>query len=287
MLMPRLLRLLSRLPLSVLYRVSDALAFLAMYVFRYRRSLVAENLSRSFPEKTPTQIHEITQGFYRNLADVVVETLKALTISKETLQTRVTFHGMDPINCYYQQGQSIILLAAHQCNWEWLLLAGCLRLPYPVDAVYKPLANQPMDALMQQTRARFGGQPISKDRVLRELLRRKNQRRAVAIVADQTPAWGTPKYWISFLRQETGFYRGIEQLPKAVQHPVFFVSMKRIKRGYYQAAFVQVGTPPYEKEELTILTNYAAQAEKVVQEQPANWLWSHKRWKYARSETEA
>ena len=277
-----LLKLLSRLPLAVLYGISNVLSFLAMHIVRYRRPLVAKNLRRSFPEKTPAEIHQITRAFYRNLADVVVESLKGLTMSEKAVRKRVRFHRMDQVEACYQRGQSVVLLTTHQCNWEWLLSAGCIYLSHPVDAVYKPLANKKMDTLMRQTRARFGGQPISKDRVLREVLRRKDQVRAIAIVADQTPAPGTPKHWIEFLHQETGFYRGIEQLPKALQYPVFFVTMKRAERGYYDVSFTPVGTPPYENEELTILPRYAEQAESMIRQQPANWLWSHGRWKYTK-----
>ena len=276
------LRLLSRLPLWFLYAVSDVLAWVAIHVVKYRRRVILENLSRSFPEKPPEEIRRLTRAFYYNLTDVMVESLKGLTMSKEALRKRVIFHDMDLIQGYRRRGQSLIFLTTHQCNWEWLLLAGCIYLPYPIDAVYKPLANKKMDDLMYQARARFGGEPISKDRVLREVLRRKDQIRGIALVADQTPAPGTPRYWIDFLHQPTGFYRAIEQLPQAVQYPAVFAKMKRTRRGYYEVSFFPVGDPPYEKGTLTVLPKYAKQAEKMIQQQPADWLWSHKRWKHAR-----
>ena len=275
-----LLKLLSYLPLSVLYLLSDSLAWVAYQVVRYRRKVVSSNLARSFPEKTPAEIRQLTRAFYTNLSDVVVETLKAFTISEKELKKRVVFRELGLLNECYEQKQSVILLAAHQGNWEWLLLAGCLQLPFPVDAVYKPLKNSAMNTLMHRMRARFGGQPIAKDQVLREVLRRRDQVRATTLVADQTPAAGTARYWVDFLHQETGFYRAVEQLPKALNYPVFFVRMKRLRRGYYEATFVPVGTPPYDKEALTILPHYAEEAQCMIEEQPANWLWSHQRWKH-------
>ena len=262
MILTGLLRLLSRLPLSVLYVLSDALAWLARRVVRYRRAVITENLRRSFPEKSPDEIRQLTRTFYTNLTDVMVESLKGLTMSESALRKRVVFHDMDLIQQYRQRGQSLIFLTTHQCNWEWLLLAGCLYLPYPIDAVYKPLANKKMDDLMYQTRARFGGEPISKDRVLREVLRRRDQIRGIAMVADQTPAPGTPRYWINFLHQQTGFYRAIEQLPQAVQYPVVFAKMKRVKRGYYEVSFVPIGNPPYQKGDLNYITSLYSTGRK-------------------------
>ncbi len=276
----QLIRITSYLPLWVLYPISDGLAWVLTHLVRYRRSVIVRNLSASFPDKTPGEIKQLTRSFYTNLTDVLVETLKSLTMSAGELQRRVVFRNLAPIKAAYQQQQSIILLTTHQCNWEWLLLAGCLALPHPVDAVYKPLSNLKIDRLMQSARSRFGGQPIAKDRVLREVLRRRHQTRAIAMVADQTPAARTARYWVDFLQQKTGFYRAVEQLPKAVNYPVFFVQMKRLRRGYYEATFVPVGTPPYDKEALTILPRYAEEAQRMIVAQPANWLWSHKRWKH-------
>ena len=195
------------------------------------------------------------------------------------MMKRVVFQGMAPLDQYYQQGQSIIILAAHQCNWEWLLLAGCLRLPFPVDAMYKQLSNAGMDDFMYQIRSRFRGKPINKDHAVRAILKRREENRAIAIVADQTPSQGAVKNWVTFLHRETGFYQGVEQLPRLTKYPVFFAAMYRIARGYYQVQFTQIGTPPYANDS-SLLPRYAQLAEQVIREQPANWLWSHRRWKY-------
>ncbi len=276
----------SRLPFPLLYVIADGLAWVLAYLVRYRRTVIMRNLRASFPQKPPDEIKRLARAYYRNLTDVLVETLKGLTISAEELQKRVVFRDLPLIEDAYARQQSVILLTTHQGNWEWLLLAGCLALRHPVDAVYKPLSNPNVDRLMRLARARFGGQPIAKERVLREVLRRRHQTRAIAMVADQTPAGGTARYWVDFLHQKTGFYRAVEQLPKAVNYPVFFVRMKRRRRGYYEAKFIPLGTPPYDKDSLTILPRYAQEAQRMIEEQPANWLWSHKRWKHPPSETD-
>ncbi|MEM9831024.1 MAG: lysophospholipid acyltransferase family protein [Bacteroidota bacterium] len=276
------LRFLSHWPLSWLYILGRLASFAASRLVRYRRSTIMENLRKSFPEKTDGEIRQITRSFYRNLADIAAETLYGRTISEEEMNQRVVFEGMDIIEKYYQQQQSIIILAAHQCNWEWLLLAGCLRLPYPVDAMYKKLASQPMDDFMYHIRSRFGGKPINKDHAARAILKRKHETRAIAVVADQTPSSGSSKDWIEFLNQDTGFYQGVEQLPRLTKYPVVFAAIYRVSRGYYRVQFHEVGEPPY-SEQTQILSRYVTLAEEVIREQPANWLWSHRRWKYPRS----
>ena len=54
-----LLRLLSRLPLWWLYRLSDLLFPLVYYVVRYRRRVVRTNLANSFPHYSAQQLGRV------------------------------------------------------------------------------------------------------------------------------------------------------------------------------------------------------------------------------------
>ena len=71
---------LARLPLPVLYLLSDFLFVLIYHVVRYRRRLVDENLSVCFPAKDEAWRKATGRRFYRNFADYIVETLKLLHI---------------------------------------------------------------------------------------------------------------------------------------------------------------------------------------------------------------
>ncbi len=57
-----LLRGVSRLPLPLLYAVSDGLAGVLMYLVRYRRAVIVRNLAVSFPEKTSARSQRISSG---------------------------------------------------------------------------------------------------------------------------------------------------------------------------------------------------------------------------------
>ena len=59
-----LLRLLSHLPLSVLYLIRDFLYYFSRYIIRYRRKLVGKNLRNSFPEKSNAELLSIEKQLY-------------------------------------------------------------------------------------------------------------------------------------------------------------------------------------------------------------------------------
>ena len=178
---------------------------------------------------------------------------------------------------YADQGQSILVVASHQFNWEWTLLAGCIELPFPVDAVYQRLRNVKYDQLMLDTRSKFGGHPIEKSKVLRTIVRTKDRLRALGIVADQSPRQKSAKYWTEFLNQETAFFLGPEQIARAASYPAYFFAVKRLKRGFYTVELKPLAAPPYAKESHELIEQYVAATEKLENEDPAGYLWSNRR----------
>jgi len=277
-----LLRVISRLPLRALYFFSDFLFFVTYHITGYRKEIVWRNLKASFPEKTDKDIKKIQKEFYHNLCDYGVETLKLLTISKDELRKRMVFKNPEILNEFAKKNNSVLILASHQFNWEWLLATGCFSLPMPVDFVYQVQSNKFFNDFSLECRTRFGGHPITRENVARESIRRraKLESRAIAIVADQFPGQGQDKrYWTKFLNQNTAFFQGIERLAEITQHPAFFFSVKKIKRGYYEATGTLVSLPPYENTSHFMIEQYAQQLENKLEEFPANWLWTHNRWK--------
>ena len=277
-------RLISYLPFFILYRLSDFLFFLICYVFQYRKKVVLKNLKNSFPNKSDNEINKIIKGFYLNLTDVIVETLKTLTISKKELKERVEVQGMDTLNNYLSKGQSVVVMTSHLCNWEWMLVRSGIDIVTEIDAVYQKLNNPFFDGLMKVIRGRFNSYPITMKTLPRELVNRKGTARAIALVADQTPA-PENAYWSEFLNQETSFYFGPAKIALGMGYPVVYTEMLRVKRGHYVVNFKEISTVPYINtipEE--IISRFIKLTEESISKQPSNWLWSHNRWKHKKGD---
>lgn len=273
-------KLLSKLPFWLLYRVADLLYVLMYYFPGYRRKVVKENLRNSFPEKTEKEINRIAKDFYANLTDLSMETLKILDISREEIQKRVKFDNMDMVHFYLDQGQPIIVLTGHQCNWEWLLLGSSVECRYPIDGVYKPQHNELVDELLFKMRSHFGARPLAMKDVFRSIIKNKTEKRILAMVADQTPAGGEIQYFTKFLNRNSGFFVGADKIANHTGFPVLFLDMKRVKRGYYEATFHPVVPKENSTSEFPIIEEYAQMLEASILKNPGDWLWSHRRWKH-------
>jgi KDO2-lipid IV(A) lauroyltransferase len=275
-------KLLSRLPLRLLYAVSS-LGYVGVYYgLRYRRRLVRENLERAFPDATDREIVGLERAFYRNLVDVVVEIFKAQTMRPDEFRARVRLENGEILEPFFRRHQAVMFLATHQCNWEWLLLAMGAHLERPIDPIYKPLHQRGIDRRMLGLRARFGSRPIPVTDAFMEIMRRRKTAAGFAMVADQAPPRGEEQYWTRFLHQDTAFYVGSEKIARLGRFPVVFVAMERLGRGRYRARLELLASPPYEGAGHTIIERYARRAEQQIRAHPGDWLWSHRRWKYPR-----
>ena len=78
----------------LLYVFSDLLYLITYYLIGYRKKVVINNLKNAFPEKSADEIKLTAKKFYRNFCDIIVETIKTLTITEKQLRARVRY-----INC--------------------------------------------------------------------------------------------------------------------------------------------------------------------------------------------
>lgn len=275
-------RLLSRLPLGILYGLSNFLYFMLLHVIRYRRGVVLENLNLSFPEKSPTEIKLIARGFYRNLADLIVETIKLPSFSPDEIKQRVRIVNLELVKAKIEAGLTEIGMTSHQSNWEWMPAALTLR-GIPVDSIYKPLTNPFYEELMRYIRSSHGPVPTPMNTLPRQMVTRKHVPRLIGMVSDQVPDVPEQAHWIDFLNHDTPFYPGTERLARSRKLPVFYVETVRLRRGYYEIRFQLLADPPYDDLPLgTIIERYRDLLEITIRNNPSDWLWSHKRWKHWR-----
>lgn len=275
--------LISILPFSVLYAVSDGLYFLIYRVLGYRKAVVMSNLRNSFPQKTEEEIKTITKAYYKYLCDLFLETFKTLTISKKTMLEHCYFNPQAKalFDKLAEENKSIVLVMGHLGNWEWAGNTVSLVLKQQLYVIYHPITNKYFDWLMYKMRTRFGTKLIAMKDTFREMLENRAELNATAFIADQTP---TPvnAYWTTFLNQDTPVFRGTELIARKINYPVVYARVKRVKRGYYEM-FAEILTDnPKATSEGEVSEMHTRRLEKDIIDQPEVWLWSHRRWKHKR-----
>lgn len=286
MLLP-LLRLISRLPLGVLYVLADLCFPVLYYVARYRRKVVTENLNNAFPELSPRERRQIRRRFYRWFCDYVVETLKLLSISRQEMMRRMVIEGVDEMERSLEKKPFVFIFLGHYCNWEWV---SSIPLWYQKEdshgaQLYRPLKNMAFDGLFLEMRSRFGSENISKYEALRHILqlRRDGKKTCIGFISDQTPGWNSIHDWVDFLHQDTPVFTGTERIAKKVDAAIFFADIRRVRRGYYHLVLRRMTDEPKDFPDYALTEQYMRELEQIIRRQPHLWLWSHRRWKHRRA----
>lgn len=278
--------LLSRLPLAVHYGIADWFLFPLMYhVVRYRRRLVHENLRLSFPDKPEEERKQIARDFYHQFCYTIVESIYGYRCPDEEMRHRVEFKNMEEVNRLIDEAGGGIFMLGHMGNWEWLASIQQWVSPGVKELnVYRKLKSEAMDKTMLALRSKRGGACVEKQRILREMVRYRAEKQPVTIglLSDQKPRPEVTRTSVTFLHQKTGFLDGGEVLGKKFGYPVFYLHVKRIKRGYYNVDMKTISGTPKETAEGEITTAYARVLEQNINEQPFLWLWTHDRWKWTR-----
>ncbi|MGV3684943.1 MAG: lysophospholipid acyltransferase family protein [Daejeonella sp.] len=278
-----LLKLISLLPFSIIYLISDGLFVLLYFVLKYRRKVVRDNLKNSFPEKSADELSVIEKSFYKFLADMILESVKSITISAKELNKRYKFENLEAITSHLENGRSVIAVSGHYGNWELGSLAiGLAIQEYDTLIVYKPLSDSNFDHLINSVRSRFGTIMVPMKQTYRKVAeyKGKGRPRVLVLVGDQTPTREESRYFTNFLNQATAIFLGVEKVAVKSNDAVIYFSINRIKRGYYLCIIKPLIDYPKDTKEFEITNMHTSELEKLIREKPDYWLWSHKRWKF-------
>lgn len=279
-------RLMARLPLGVLYIISDVLYVLIYHVARYRVGIARKNICDSFPDKSQKECREIERKFYRHFADYIVETVKLLHISDEEMRKRMHYFGVDMVDESLDNGRSCAVYAGHYANWEWLPSITLWSHYSSTDKVsfgqiYRPLRNKWFDNFLLSLRSRFNSVSIPKNNSLRHLLKEKVEGvlTVTGFISDQHPAVKDNGHVLRFLNHDTAFITGSELLATRLGMDVYYFDVEKVGRGYYKTTLRKITTDVASQKPGAITDAYVKMLENSILRQPELWLWTHARWK--------
>lgn len=277
---------LSKMPLWLSYRFSDLFYLLLISVFPYRKKVIERNISCSFPNNSVKENRRIKRKFYRFFADMLLEGVKNLSISEKELKKRFVIENPELMDRLYEQNKSVILVSAHYMNWEWMITGQNLFFKHQAIGIGMPLTSKYWDKKINSLRSRYGMHVVHAKNVKETFVdyAKKGVLTATLVLSDQSPADSKKAYWTDFLNQETAVLFGAENLANQYNQAVVFYLPTRVKRGCYSVRLHLITDKPKDLLWGEITEAHTRLLEKRIINEPAPWLWSHKRWKREKPE---
>jgi len=270
------------MPFRMMYVLSDAIYFLIYHGIGYRRNVVWDNLSSSFPEKSADEIQLLTKKFYHHLCDITLESMKGFTMNPQEIIRRHHILNPELADYYFDKGLSTIAVPGHYNNWEWGSLSPGLQMKYPIVGFYKSMSNTRVDVFAKKHRAIFKTRLASIRETASTFNELSGKPHVYIMASDQSPTNLKECYWIDFLNHDTPWLHGPEKYARKYNWPVIYVDIQKVKRGFYELKLVLITDDPAALPNGEITRLYTQHLEHSILQEPAYWLWSHKRWKHTR-----
>ena len=278
-----ILFIISRLPFPLFYFLSDIICFILYRVIGYRKSVVRSNLKMAFPKYSLKKLSQIEKDFYTHLCDLFLEIIKSMGMNKDQMIQRFQVKNIELLKGFEKEKRSIFLVCGHYSSWEWMMSLG-YHIEHKGYGIYRPIRNPYFNALVNQIRSKHNAYMIPQKSAI-EIIKKKELKRELGIygfASDQSPRPKSLTYWRNFLGIYVPVYNGAETLATELNIPVIFSEIKRLKRGYYSVEFHLLTSDPKSMKKNEITDVFTELLEAQIQEEPSQYFWIHKRFKYAK-----
>jgi KDO2-lipid IV(A) lauroyltransferase len=272
----------SLLGLSLSRKFSTVLALFFFYLVPIRKKVVIRNLQNAFPEKKISTIKKLAFKTYKSFALSLVEIMYLPYIKKQILIDAVECANPELIVKKYNEGKGVILLSSHFGNWEFIAISVAMQIGIPFSVIVKPLRNPYVFEWMNRARTKFGNEIVPLGISIRKTYKTLKEKKIVAMVADQRgPREGVR---INFFGRKVAVYTGPAALALKTGSPIICGIPVRQQNYKYHTVLVEIPVsdlPENDEDKIVeISQRYTSYLEKIIRENPEQWLWMHNMWKY-------
>ncbi|MEA3384559.1 MAG: lipid A biosynthesis lauroyl acyltransferase [Campylobacterota bacterium] len=227
--------------------------------------------------------NEIIKNSYKNLIYNLYEFIENQTLDLKGFERKIKVENESFITDAIKNNRKIILVTAHYGNWEYG--NNFIPLKYgPTTMVGRPMNNKYLNEELDDTRTKNGTQMLSKSNASRGLVKALKDNRIIGLVVDQHNRTGIDVDFFGHKVKQTDSAARLALKFDALIIPLFF-TMDSF--GKYTAKFYEPIDPKEFNSDDDILKLTQIQAniiEKHILNNPDQWFWQHKRFKFYNNE---
>ena len=247
-----------------------------------KKAIAKKNILIAFPNINETSIDQIIDDMWRNIGSIFGEYIHINKFSiLDEEKNKIVFTNKNNLQILKNNKKPIVFFSGHFANFE--LMAKCLReLEFNIGAIYRPLNNIFLNPIMEFIRKKYiCSIQIEKGSAgTKKLIKHISTNNPLALMIDQRLS---SSIRVPFFNQPATTTTAPAQLSikyDALLVPVFLKRLKKTKYEFFiEEPLVVKKTNNYEKDIFNITEIMNKKIEEFIKIDPANWLWSHDRWK--------
>jgi len=241
------------------------------------KKLIIENLQKSFKDLNKESINNIYHQVWESYGRILSNYVFIKDFRNDKLIKFLKIEGHDILEKIRKNDKPIIFISGHFDNFELMAMEiekGGINLA----AIYRPLNNIYLNKVMENIRKNF----ICKKQVkkgksgVREMLTLFKKGFSIALMIDQRVSEGIKS---KFFNREASTTTIPAQLIKRYNCEVVPVNIYRKDNHYFNIKFYDPITFDNNKNINEITQHLNLIIEKMVSNNPGQWIWTHNRWK--------
>lgn len=264
------------------------LGWLIYHCIPYRKKTIQANIHQAFGSVL-TEPHKkhLAQAFYSHLMTSLKEMVQLRFMSEHHLRQRVEIRGHEHLLNVSAKNRGVLILTGHFGNWEFAPLGGILNFKAfqgQFHFIRRTLGTKSIERLLFRRYYRAGLHVIPKKNSLQLVCDAMEKNHAVVFVLDQHASLvNRDGVAVEFFGKKAGTYRSLAVLSRNTGVPVVPAAGYRLANGQHVLEFFEpIPWQEYSTLQESIYQNtlaYNQALEKIILENPEQWLWLHKRWK--------
>ena len=256
--------------------LSSKIAILIGPFFRSKR-LISSNILKAFPNLSQNEINIISKNMWSNYGRILSEYVFIKDIRKSKIRNIINVDGQEILEKIKEDNKPVIFISGHFNNFE-LMAMHIEQSGINLAAVYRPLNNIFLNFLMEKIRKKY----ICKNQIkkglsgTRKLIKCFKNNISVALMIDQRVSQGIKS---NFFGQAALTTTIPAQFVKKYNCTIVPVYIERKNNINFK---ITIHKPLKYKEDDTIeniTLKLNILLEKMICENPDQWIWSHNRWK--------
>ena len=242
------------------------------------KNLIISNLSKAFPNLSLDEKKVILKNMWFNYGKILAEYtfIKNFRESKE-FEDKIIIENRNILEKIKNSSKPVVFVSGHFNNFE-LMAMYIEKLGIDLAAVYRPLNNHFLNPIMERIRVKHICKKQIKKGIAgtKELLKNFKNGTSIALMIDQRVTEGI---MCEFFGQMARTSTIPAQFVKKFDANIVPVYIERTKRDDFKIRFDEILGFEEKESIYSITLKLNRILEKMIIQNPDQWIWTHNRWK--------
>ncbi len=245
-------------------------------IFR-SKIIIKKNLQIAMPSINDQEINKISKLMWNNYGRVFAEYMFIENFRFNKLSSNILVEGQDVLEKIKKSNQPAIFISGHFANFE-LMAMHIEKLGVDLAAVYRPLNNNFLNPIMEKMRIKYICRKQIKKGIAgtKELLKNFKNGTSIALMIDQRVTEGIMCEFFGEMARTTTIPA---QFVKKFDANIVPVYIERTKNDDFKLKFYEILEFNQKESIYSITLKLNKILEKMIIQNPEQWIWTHNRWK--------